>query len=75
MNPLGQQIQVDVVTGALTVVPVRSGITARDYFNSLSILNKSAHLYGFVYLATPEALALLEAQQPKESSDDRKTSE
>jgi len=64
MNPLGQQIQVDLVTGKQTVTTVRSGITVRDYFDSLSILNKSAHLYGLVYVATPEALELLEAQQP-----------
>lgn len=56
---LEKQLRVDLNTGEITDVNVQPGITIKQYFSSLSILNRSAHIYGVVYLATDEALELL----------------
>lgn len=59
MRELEKQLCLDVSSGAIESVSVQDGITVKGYFTSLSILNQSAHIYGKVYMATPEALGTL----------------
>lgn len=60
MKQLEKQLRLELNSGEVTEVIVQSGISIKAYFTSLSILNKSSHIYGCVYLATDEALGLLE---------------
>jgi hypothetical protein len=57
--PLTKQLMLNIRTGEITEVSVQRGISVSNYFNSLNILNKAAHIYGCVYLASQEALRLL----------------
>lgn len=59
MKELETQLRLDLNNGEITPVSVQENITVEAYFSSISILNKSAHIYGVVYLATEEALSLL----------------
>ena len=59
MKELEAQLRLDLNTGEVVPVSIQENITVKAYFSSLSILNKSAHIYGVVYLATEEALSLL----------------
>ena len=60
MKALETLLQLNLSTGEIEEVPVQKEITITAYFNTLCILNKSAHIYNCVYLATPAALCLLE---------------
>ena len=46
-------------TGEQQRVDSTSVTNAKQYFSSLNRLNSPAHVYGVIYLATPEALAQL----------------
>lgn len=59
-NPFAHQIQLNLNTGETKQVNATGVTTARQYFGSLTTLNQSAHVYGCVYLATPDALKTLE---------------
>ena len=59
-NPFAHQIQLNLNTGETKQVNATGVTTARQYFGSLTTLNKSAHIYGCVYLATPDALLWFE---------------
>jgi hypothetical protein len=60
-NALKALKQLDLNTGE--IVMVNSFCTnVKQYFASLNILNASARVYGAVYLATDEALKLLESE-------------
>ena len=56
MKSLEKQLRLELSTGKITEVNVQENITIKQYFTSLSSLNKAAHIYGVVYLATDEAL-------------------
>ena len=60
MKALEKQIQLELTTGKYTEIDVGYPCTVKQYFASLTVLNKSSHIYGVVYLATDDALKELE---------------
>ena len=60
MIELEKQLQINFTTGETKEVVVQGNISITNYFRSLEILNRAAPLYGCVYLATEDALNLLE---------------
>jgi len=60
MKQLEKRLRLELNSGEVTEVTVPSGISIKAYFTSLSILNRISHTYGSIYLATDEALGLLE---------------
>lgn len=61
MKVLETQICLDLRNGQESIVSVQPGINVYQYFRSLDILNKSAHVYGAVYRPSIGALELLES--------------
>jgi hypothetical protein len=59
MKELEKQLMLNLSTGGISEVTVQPGITVKAYFTSLSILNRGAHDYGVLYMATDEALSVL----------------
>lgn len=58
-NPFDKQVQLNLRDGTTKAVNVLGSLTPSQYFYSLNGLNKSAHVYGVLYLASDEALATL----------------
>lgn len=63
MKALETQLQLNLSSGETMEVKVQPGISVKAYFTSLSILNRSSHIYGCVYLATEAALDLLSTEE------------
>ena len=59
MECLKYQWKLDLNTGEVESTSVQEGITVKAYFASINILNRSAHVYGCLYLANDEAINLL----------------
>lgn len=58
---VANMVQLVLQTGEQRIVPCTPppGYTLALYFECINTLNKQAHIYGVLYLATPEALAAL----------------
>ena len=57
--------QLDLITGMIKVTALNTYESPYAYFNALSILNESAHIYGIVYLPSQEALDNLRDKESK----------
>ncbi len=59
MSAFEKQLQLNLNTGEVKVMPCPQVTNAYDYFRAMHILNQNAQTYGVVYLATPEAITAL----------------
>lgn len=65
---VSSMLQLDLNTGNIQEIQLNEYKSLYIYFNALTGLNKSAHIYGVVYLPSDSALKLLGESESNETN-------